>query len=85
MSVEGGLEVDPEDPVVFVLLGGQDVGNKVVPVEEPATAEDIQDVKDGGAIFLNPREGRADSTGGRRRRRCQFDSLVRESEDRGGK
>jgi len=85
MCVEGGLEVNPEDPVLFVLLGGQDVGNKMVPVEEPPMPEDVQDIEDRGAILLNPRRGRVGDAGGRRRRRCQFDSLVRESEDGGGK
>jgi len=85
MCVEGGLKVDPEDPVLLVLLGGQDVGNKMVPIEEPPMPEDVQDVEDRGAILLNPQGGRAGDAGGRRRRRCQFNSLVRESEDRGGK
>jgi hypothetical protein len=52
---EYGLKVNPRDLAVFILLCEQDVGNKVVPVEEPSLPEDIQDVEDRGGIgFLNP-------------------------------
>ena len=72
MSVKGGLEVNPEQTTVLVLLSGQNVSDKVVPVEEPATPENVQDVEYRGAtVFLNPRGGRADRTGGRGRG-CHF-------------
>jgi len=47
--------------------------------------ENVQDFKHGGAILLNPFQGRADGTRGRRGRRSQFHLLVRKGEDRGGK
>jgi len=55
----------------------------MVPIEEPMLPEDVQDFKHRGAILLNPFQGRADVTGGRRGRRSQFHLLVRKGEDRG--
>jgi len=57
----------------------------MVPVEEPALPENIQDFEHGGAVLLNPFQGRADGTGGRGGRRSQFHLLIRKGEDRGGK
>jgi hypothetical protein len=48
--VEGGLEVNPDYPAALVFLSGQAVSNEVVPVEEPAVSEDIQDIKDGVVV-----------------------------------
>jgi hypothetical protein len=70
---------------VFILLCGQDVGDKVIPVEEPPSPENIQDIKDkGGISFLDPQGGRAVSAKGRRGRRHQLQLLVEKREDRGG-
>jgi len=70
---------------MLIFLSRQDVGDEVVPVEEPLLPENIQDFEHRGAIFLNPFRGRADGTRGRRGRRSQFHLLVRKGEDRGGK
>jgi len=85
VGVECGLEVDPHKVSTLIFLNRQDVSNKVVPVEEPSLPEDIQDFKHGGAVLLNPFQGRVDGTGGRRGRRCQFHLLIGKGEDRGGK
>ena len=47
VCVERGLEVNPVNTPIFTLLGGQDVGDEVVPVKEPAMSERVQDVKNG--------------------------------------
>jgi hypothetical protein len=55
MHVEYGLKINPRNLATFILLYGQGVGDKVVPVEEPPLPENIQDIKDRGGIgFLNP-------------------------------
>jgi len=36
------------------ILSRQDVCDKMVPVDEPALPEDVQDFEHGGAILLNP-------------------------------
>ena len=83
--MELGLEVNPEDCAMLVILSGQDVGDKVVPIEEPPMAENVKYIENrGGVGFLNPRGGRAVSSGVRRGRRSQFCLLVRKGEDRGG-
>ena len=40
--VEEGVEVDPDDVPAVVLLSGHDLGNKMVPIEEPLATKDIQ-------------------------------------------
>jgi hypothetical protein len=66
-------------------LSGQDVGDEVVPVEEPLMPEDVEYFKNrGGVGFLNPNRGRAVSSGDRRGRGGQLQLLVRKGEDRGG-
>jgi hypothetical protein len=37
---------------MLILLSGQDVGNEVVPVEEPPASKYIQNVKDRGGVGL---------------------------------
>jgi hypothetical protein len=46
VCVESELEVNPAKMAMVVLLCREDVGGKVVPVEEPARPEDVQDHKD---------------------------------------
>src|SRR6267142_895012 len=82
VGVEYGLEVDLHKMSRLIFLSRQDVSDKMVPVEEPVLSKDLQDFEHGGAVLLNPFQGRADRTGGRRGRRCQFHFLVRKGEDR---
>jgi hypothetical protein len=66
-------------------LSGQDVGDEVIPVQEPLMMEDVENIKHrGGVGFLNPRRGRAVGTRVRRGRRGQLQLLFRKREDRGG-
>ena len=44
-GVKYGVEFNPGDISVVILLGRQDFGNKVVPVEEPLIAKDVKDLK----------------------------------------
>jgi hypothetical protein len=82
MSVKWGLKVDPWDLATFIFLRREDVGDKMVPIEEPPPPENIQDVEDrGGVSLLNPWGGRAVGTGDRRGRRSQLHLLVRKRED----
>ena len=83
--MECGLKVDPHKVSTLIFLGGQDVSDEMVPVEEPALPKDVQDFEHRGAVLLNLLQGRADRTGDRRGRRCQFHLLIRKGEDRGGK
>ena len=48
--VEEGVEVDPDDVPAVVLLSGHNLGNKVVPVEEPLATKDIQHLKNRGSV-----------------------------------
>jgi hypothetical protein len=67
---------------VLILLSRQDVGNEVVPVEEPPASEYVQNVEDrGGVSLLNPRRGRAVGTEVRRGRRSHFQLLIRKRKD----
>ena len=54
MCVKRWLEVHPEDLAMLVFLCRQDVCNEMVPIEEPAASEDIQDIEDRGTVLLNP-------------------------------
>jgi hypothetical protein len=70
---------------VLILLSGQDVGDEVIPIEEPLMMENVENVENrGGVGFLNPQRGRVVSSRVRRGRRSQFHLLVRKGEDRGG-
>ena len=44
--MKDGVEVDPGNISVVVLLHRQNLGNKMIPIEEPLAAEDIQNLKD---------------------------------------
>jgi hypothetical protein len=82
MCVELGLKVNPKELAAVVLLGREDVRDEVIPVEEPPTPEDVQDVKNRGDVgLLNPRRGRAVGVEDRRRRGSQLQLLVRKRED----
>ena len=48
--MDSGLEVYSENPVTLVFLSRQDICNEMVPVEEPAVPEYVQDLKDRGSI-----------------------------------
>jgi len=43
--VKGGLKVHPRIPALLALLSGEDIGNEMVPVEEPTGPEDIEDIE----------------------------------------
>ena len=85
MCVERWLEVHPYNLAVLILLHRQDVCNEMVPIEELMVSKDVQNIKDGGAILLDPQRGRAGRTSRRRGRGSQFHLLVRKGKDRGGK
>jgi hypothetical protein len=71
---------------MLILLSRQDVGDEVIPIEEPPMTENVENVENrGGVNFLNPQRGRVVGSGVRRGRRSQFHLLVRKGEDRGGK
>ena len=82
MSVELGLKINPEEFVAVVLLGGEDVRDEVIPIEEPPTPENVQDFKDRGDVgLLDPRGGRAVGVEDRRGRGGQFQLLIRKRKD----
>jgi hypothetical protein len=82
VGVKLGLKVNPEQLAAFILLSREDVCDEVVPIEEPPTPEDIQDVKDRGDVgLLNPRGGRAVGVEDRRGRGGQLQLLVGKRED----
>jgi hypothetical protein len=56
--VKGGKEIDPSEMASVVMLSGQDVGNKVIPVEEPPLSENFQHVRCGGPSINIDRSGR---------------------------
>jgi hypothetical protein len=81
MSVELGLKINPKELATVILLGREDVRDEVIPVEEPPTPEDIQDVKNRGDVgLLNPQRGRAVGVEDRRRG-GQLQLLVGKRED----
>ena len=55
VSVKGGLEVNPVQAASVVLGSGENVGDKVVLVKEPAMSEDVENVED--RQLLEAREG----------------------------
>jgi hypothetical protein len=70
---------------MLILLNRQDVGNEVVPVEEPLAPEYVENIEHrGGVSFLNPKRGKAVGFGDRRGRGSQLQLLVRKGEDWGG-
>jgi hypothetical protein len=82
MRVELGLKINPKELATVVLLGREDVHNEVIPIEEPPTPENIQDVKNRGDVgLLDPQGGRAVGIEDRRRRGGQLQLLVGKRED----
>ena len=53
--MEGGVKFDPSDVPEIVLLSGQNLGDEVIPVKEPLTAENVENLENRDA--LNPRGG----------------------------
>jgi hypothetical protein len=51
VCVERGTEVDPGEVSAVILLGREDVGGEVVPVEEPPSTKSVQDVEHRRFIF----------------------------------
>ena len=59
-----GLDVNPGDLAMFIFLHGEDVSDKVVPIEEPPPPENVQNVEDRGGIgLLNPKGGGRSASG----------------------
>ena len=48
--VEEGVKVNPDDIPVGILLSRYDLGNKIIPVEEPLATKDIQHLKNRGPV-----------------------------------
>jgi hypothetical protein len=48
--VESRLKVNPSEAAAVILLGREDVGSKVVLVEEPVRPEGVQDCENRGAV-----------------------------------
>ena len=44
--MKDGVKVNPDNIALGVLLSGHDLGNKMVLVEEPLIAKDIQNLED---------------------------------------
>jgi hypothetical protein len=53
VCVERGKEIHPSEMSSITLLGRQDVGNEVVPVEEPLLAKNSHDGRVRGPIILS--------------------------------
>src|SRR6267142_1370054 len=47
MCVKGGLKVHPGIMALIAFLSGEDVGNEMVPVEEPMGPKDIENIEKG--------------------------------------
>jgi len=50
MCVKGGLKVHPGITALIAFLSREDVGNEMVPVEEPTGAKDIENIEDGKLV-----------------------------------
>src|SRR6267142_4921954 len=76
MCVKGGLKVHPGIMALIAFLSREDVGNEMVPVEEPTGLKDIENVKNGELAVVRDnrlcvhRNGR-DNGGHRRTRRSR--------------
>jgi hypothetical protein len=63
--MERGREIHPSEASVGVLLGGENVCNEVVPVEEPPRSKNVLNIEyrelvigvDGGSNLLLPQRG----------------------------
>jgi hypothetical protein len=45
VGVERGLKINPDEPSCLAFLSREDVHNKMVPIEEPLGAEDIENIE----------------------------------------
>ena len=61
--MEGGSELDPIDVAVGAVLGGDDVGGEVGPIEEPPGTKDGGEVKD-REVISRGKGGRQRGAGG---------------------
>jgi hypothetical protein len=43
--MERGRKVHPSEPSVFILLGGEDVRNEMVPIEEPPRSKNVLNIE----------------------------------------
>jgi len=73
MCVKGGLKVHPGITALIALLSREDVGNKMVPVEEPMSPEDIENIENGKLTivrddWLSMHRNRRDNSGRQRTR-----------------
>jgi len=76
MCVKGGLKVHPGITALIAFLSGEDVGNEMVPVEEPTGPKDIKNVKNGELTVIRDNRlcvhwNRRDAGGRRRMRRSR--------------
>jgi hypothetical protein len=81
--VEWGKEIHPSKSSSIALLGRQDVGNEMIPVEEPLLAENSQDGRVRGSIILNLERFRDGVSSDRRGRGTRLRPLGRGSSRRG--
>jgi hypothetical protein len=51
MGMETGLNIYPVNSATLIFLSNKDIDNEMVPIEEPAVPESVQDLKDWGAII----------------------------------
>ena len=49
--MKDGVKVNPGDVSMVVLLSRQDLEDKVVPIKEPLTVENIQNLEDRRAVM----------------------------------
>ena len=82
--MKGGLKVHPGIMTFYALLGREDIGNEVVPVEEPTGPKDVKNIKDGKLAVIRDNWlcmhwNRRDDSGhqGMRRSRRRRGSLFR--------
>jgi len=77
VCVKGGLKVHPGITSLPTLLGREDIGNEMVPVEEPTGPKDVENIEDRKLVIVRDnrlsmhRNGRVDGgrQGTRRSRR----------------
>jgi len=50
--VKGGLKVYPGKTTLITLLSREDVGNEMVPVEEPTGLKDIENIENGKLVVV---------------------------------
>jgi len=65
--VKGGLKVHPGKTTLIAFLSREDVGNEMVPVEEPMGLKDVENIENGKLMVVRDnqlcvhRNGRDDS------------------------